>query len=329
MRRTEGAVACSLRCGIILTLAVAAAAAGQQKMPPGEETTTLKVSTEVVNVLAIVKDKKGRLIPDLNREDFKLTEDGTAQEIRYFSRETDTPLTLGILIDTSGSEQRMLPIEQEEAKSFIRQVIRPKDLAFVIHFDIFVELLQDLTTDAARLERAIDAAEINTGGGGVTPTPLPGGSVGGTHLYDAVYLGAHDMLKNEIGRKVLVVLSDGMDHGSKVSMEEALQAAQKADVIIYSLAVIDNRYDGGYGTEDGFSILKKLSEQTGGTVIRAGRKDLGEAFQEIADELRTQYLLGYSSANTKRDGSFRKIRVDVRDNRFKVQARRGYYAPGE
>ena len=329
MQRREDAVARSLLCGTIFALAIATAAKGQEKTPPGESATTLKVSTDVVNVLAIVKDKRGRLIPDLNREDFKLTEDGTPQEIRYFSRETDTPLTLGILIDTSGSEQRLLPVEQEEAKAFIRQVIRPKDLAFVIHFDIFVELLQDLTTDAARLERAIDAAEINTGGGGLTPGPLPGASVGGTHLYDAVYLGAHDMLKNEIGRKVLVVLSDGMDQGSKVSIGEALEAAQKADVIIYSLAVIDNRYAGGYGTEDGFANLKKLSEQTGGTVIHAGRKDLGEAFQEIANELRTQYLLGYSSANTKRDGSFRKIRVDVRDNRVKVQARRGYYAPGE
>jgi VWFA-related protein len=329
-RRSRIAVVRVLAGAVALSFVLATAAEGQQKTPAGEPTTTLKVSTEVVNVLAIVKDKKGRLIPDLNREDFKLREDGEAQEIRYFARETDTPLTLGILIDTSGSEQRMLPLEQQEAKAFIQQVIRPKDLAFVIHFDLFVELLQDLTSETARLERAIDDAEINAGAGGVTSAPFPGASVGGTHLYDAVYLGAHDMLKNEIGRKVLIVLSDGMDEGSKVSMEKALEAAQKADVIIYCIAVADYRYSGGYGTRGGLSNLKKLSQETGGTVLEAGRrKDLSKAFQEIADELRTQYLLGYSSSNTKRDGSFRKIRVDVRDNHLNVQARRGYYAPGE
>lgn len=138
-------------------------AGGQQETPPAESATTLKVSTEVVNVLAIVKDKRGQLIPNLNKEDFELTEDGTPQEIRYFSRETDTPLTLGILVDTSGSEQRMLPVEQEAAKTFVRQVIRPKDLAFVIHFDLYVELLQNLTSDPSRLESAIQATEINTG----------------------------------------------------------------------------------------------------------------------------------------------------------------------
>lgn len=314
---------------VVFILAAVTLARGQQETPPGESATTLKVSTEVVNVLAIVKDKKGRLIPNLNKEDFQLTEDGTPQEIRYFSRETDTPLTLGILVDTSGSEQRMLPVEQEAAKTFVGQVIRPKDLAFVIHFDLYVELLQNLTSDPARLERAIDATQINTGGGGALPGTFPGMSPGGTHLYDAVYLAAHDMLRNEIGRKVLIVLSDGDDQGSKVSLETTLEAAQKSDVIIYAVAVIDRDFRGGGMGVGGESVLKKLSEQTGGGLIRASRRqDVAEAFAEIADELHTQYLLGYSPSNTRRDSSLRKIRVKVRGDQYKIQARRGYYAPG-
>ena len=315
---------------MLLTIAQASAASAQSVSAQNQPTTTLRVTTEVVNVLTIVKDKKGKLVPDLNKQDFTIKEDGAPQVIRYFARETDTPLTLGILIDTSGSEQRTLPIEQQEAKAFIEQVIRPKDLAFVLHFDLFVELLQDLTSDKARLQNAIDTAEINTGAGGVTSAPFPGASVGGTHLFDAVYLGAHDMLKNEVGRKVLIVLSDGVDEGSKVSLENALEVAQKSDVIIYCIAVTDYRSMGGIGMVGGISNLKKLAVQTGGTLIEAGRrKDMSAAFQEIADELRTQYLLGYTSTNTKRDGSFRKIKVDVTDNHLKVQARRGYYAPGE
>lgn len=306
-------------------------ARSQQEPSPAQSTTTLKVSTEVVNVLAIVKDKKGKLISDLDKSDFLLKEDGKPQRIRYFSRETDTPLTMGILVDTSGSEQRMLPLEQEQAKAFINQVLRPKDLAFVLHFDLYVELLQDFTSDRARLERAIDRTRINAGGSGALPGTFPGVSVGGTHLYDAVYLAAHDMLKNEIGRKVVIVLTDGEDQGSKVSLDDALESAQKSDVIIYSIATIDRGFYRGSGMGfGGEGVLEKLSKQTGGRVLRASRRqDLAEAFQQIADELRTQYLLGYTPTNTAHDGSFRRIRVKVRDGRDKVQARRGYYAPSD
>jgi VWFA-related protein len=316
------------RC-LLLALLAASAAQGQQETPPAESSTTLKVSTEVVNVLAVVKEKNGRLIPNLNKGDFELTEDGAPQQIRYFSRETDTPLTMGILVDTSGSEQRMLGVEQQEANAFVRQVIRPKDLAFVMHFDLEVELLQDLTSDAARLERAIDETQINAGGGGVLPGTFPGVSVGGTHLYDAVYLAAHDVLRNEIGRKVIILLTDGVDEGSKESLDFALESAQRSDVVIYSIEVVDRSfYYGGMRGPDGDSVLNKLSKDTGGNVIRASRqRDLAEAFQEIADELRTQYLLGYTPSNTRHDGAFRKIQVKVREGNYKVQARRGYYAP--
>jgi VWFA-related protein len=290
---------------------------------------TLKVTTQVVNVYAVVRTKKHRLVPNLNKEDFELQEDGVPQDIRYFSRETDTPLTLGIMIDTSPSQIQVLDAEKTEAKAFLQQVLRPKDLAFVLHFDVQVELLQDFTASLRLLDSAIDETQINGGAHGVLPSPLPTGDSGGaTHLYDAVYLASHELLKNEIGRKVLILLTDGEDQGSMEKLDAALEAAQKADVIIYSIAIVDRQFywvhDMGFS---GDSVLKKLSEETGGTVIRVNRmKDTSAAFQEIADELRTQYLLGYTPTNTKADGSFRKIEVRVRHDNYKVQARRGYYA---
>lgn len=306
--------------------------AAQQSPSATPPAGTLKVTTSVVNVFAVVKDRGGHLVPDLDKDDFEVTENNTTQEIRYFSRETDTPLTLGILVDTSPSQERVLPIEQEEAKAFVRQVIRPKDIAFVMHFDSDVELLQDFTSDTMRLARAIDETTIGGGGpgGGALPSTFPGVSVGGTHLYDAVYLAATDPLKNEIGRKVVIVLTDGVDEGSTEKLNSALEAAQRADTIIYSINISDVSFYYGRGGYNGDSVLHKLSDETGGRVVEVGRnkkKDLSEAFQQIASELRTQYLLGYSSADTRRDGSYRKIRVRVSKGDYKIQARRGYYAP--
>lgn len=299
---------------------------GQENPPTSDQ--TLRVTTEVVSVYAVVRHKK-RPITNLTRQDFELTEDGVPQDIRYFSRETDTPLTMGILIDTSPSQQRVLPIEQEEAKTFIRQVVRPHDLAFILHFDVQVELLQDFTSSHRLLANAIDSTEINGGGHGVLPGPFPGTNVGGTHLHDAVYLASRELLKGEVGRKVLIMLTDGEDQGSKVKLDDAVEAAQKSDVIIYSVAIIDRAFY--WGQPMGFrgdSVLKKYSKETGGRVIEVKRaKNTAEAFQEIAEELRTQYLLGYTPKNSRHDGSYRKIRVKVRGHNYKVQARRGYYAP--
>ena len=299
-----------------------------EQAPP----TTLRVSTEVVNVYAVVEDKKKHLIPDLKKEDFELEEDGKPQEIRYFSRETDTPLTMGMMVDTSPSQGRVLGTEQEEAKAFLHQVLRPKDLAFVLHFDVEVELLQDFTADQRLLAHAIDETVINGGAHGVLPSPVPTGDSGGaTHLYDAVYLASNELMKNEVGRKVLILLTDGEDQGSKVKLETALEAAQKSDVINYSVAIIDRSFYWGHAMGfGGDSVLKKLSDDTGGRVIEVNRaKDTAAAFQQIASELRTQYLLGYTPTNTRTDGSYRKIRLQVRNGDYRVQARRGYYAPKE
>jgi VWFA-related protein len=301
-----------------------------EQAPP----TTLKVSTEVVNVYAVVADKNKHLIADLKKEDFELEEDGKPQEIRYFSRETDTPLTIGIMVDTSPSQGKVLGIEQEEAKAFLHQVLRPRDMAFVLHFDVDCELLQDFTADQRLLAHAIDETVINGGGHGVMPGPFPTSDSGGaTHLYDAVYLASNDLMKNEVGRKVLILLTDGEDQGSRVKLETALEASQKSDVINYSVAITDRRFYWGHGGGFGFSgdsVLRKLSDETGGHVIDVNHsKDASAAFQQIANELRTQYLLGYTPTNTKLDGSFRKIRVQARNADYKVQARRGYYAPTE
>ncbi|MGD0697237.1 MAG: VWA domain-containing protein [Terriglobia bacterium] len=302
-----------------------------QQNPPSSQTPTLKISINVVNVLAIVKDKKGHLIPDLNKDDFELTEDNVPQEIRYFSKQADTPLTLGILVDTSPSQQRVLPLEQEEGKTFIRQVLRPKDMAFVLHFDLDVELLQDFTGDKNLLAKAIDETVINGGGAGPMGGTFPDSRPCCTYLYDAVYLSSNEQLKNEVGRKVIIVLTDGEDEGSKVKLETALEASQKSDVLIYSIDISDRMFyvrQGAFFSGD--AVLRKLSDQTGGRVIEVkAQRDVSKAFEEIADELRTQYSLGYSSTNTRHDGSFRKIQMKVRNQDYKVQARRGYYAPTE
>lgn len=317
-----------LVCAAMLT----APAVAQQKPETPTSPQTLKVSSNVVNVYAVVRDKKGHLIPNLNKEDFGMEEDRQPQEIRYFSRETETPLTLGILVDTSPSQQRVLGVEKEEAKTFFRQVLRPKDLAFVLHFDAEVELLQDFTSDIHSLARAVDETQIGGGGRGPLPGPFPTAQDPCcTHLYDAVYLASNELMKNEIGRKVLIVLTDGEDEGSRVKLDAALSSAQKSDVIVYSIDISDRMFYAMQGV--GFSgegVLKKLSEETGGRVIKVGKPgETAVAFQQIADELRTQYLLGYVPANSKRDGSFHKIRVQARNGDYKVQARRGYYAPTE
>ena len=317
---------------IVLTVLAAAfltgTAAGQEKTAP--PVSTLKVTTQVVNVYAVVRDKHGRLIPDLTRDDFELTEDGIPQQIKYFSRETDTPLTIGMMVDTSPSQEGVLGEEQREADAFLRQVMQPKDLAFALHFDVVVELLQDFTSDVPTLVRAIDSTVINGGGqAGVLPGPLPTAPAGGTHLYDAIYLASKQLMADQVGRKVLILLTDGEDQGSQETLDQALAAAQKADVIIYSIDILDRRFYtlAGMGYQGG-SVLERLSRETGGRMIRVNKiKNTQAAFQEIANELRTQYLLGYTPSDPNAGPGFRRIRVRVREHGYKVQAREGYYPP--
>ncbi len=319
-------VTASIAAAALVLIFIAVPVAEAQQVPQATGP-TLKVTTEVVNVYAVVRDKHGRLIPDLTKNEFEIKEDNIPQQITYFSRETDTPLTLAIMIDTSPSQERVLDTEQREAKAFLHQILRPNDLVCVMHFDLEVELLQDFTIEEARLDSAIDDTVINGGGHGVLPSPLPTQNIGGTHLYDAVYLAATQLMNEQVGRKVLILLTDGEDQGSKETLDQALEAAQKSDCIIYGIDIVDRAFYGfgGLGFK-GDSVLRKLCEQTGGNVIKVNKiKNTADAFQRIADELRTQYLLGYTPSNPRKDSGFRKISVRVTSGDYKVQTRAGYY----
>ena len=318
--------------------------AGQDDQPTPDQSqtrddamSTLKVNVDVVQLFFNVKDKKGGLIPGLTKDDFQISEDGKPQTIKYFTAESNLPLTLGILIDASGSQERVLPMEKEVGGAFLNEILRPKDLAFVLSFDVNVDLLQDFTNSVSTLKTALDRAKINTGGarasmipgmagGGPVPTA---GNTRGTLLYDAIYLASHDELSHEVGRKAMIILTDGEDFGSQLAIKDAIEAAQKADSICYVLLIADRGFYGSIGYS-GDREMKKLAEETGGRVINVGNKfeKLKEAFDQIALELRSQYNVGYTSTNAARDGTFRKIEIHAKKD-YKIQARTGYYALGK
>jgi VWFA-related protein len=291
---------------------------------------TLKVQVNVVQLFFNVKDKKGALIPNQTKNDFELFEEGKPQIIKYFAAESNLPLTLGILIDTSGSQMRVLEMEKEVGGAFLNDILRDKDEAFVISFDVNVDLLQDFTNDKRRLKEALNKTKINAGHGGGIPGlgggPVPTSNPRGTLLYDAVYLSAHDELAHEVGRKAMILLTDGEDQGSQLRVRDAIEAAQKSDSICYVLMIADRGFYGGFGYS-GDSEMKKLANETGGRVIEVGNKfdKLKEAFDQIAKELRSQYNVGYTPTNNTQDGSFRKIEVRSKQG-YKIQTRSGYYA---
>jgi VWFA-related protein len=296
-----------------------------------QPTETLKINVSIVQLFFNVKDKHGALMPNLTKDDFELSEDGKQQTVKYFTPETNLPLTLGILIDSSGSQFRVLDMEKEVGGAFLKQILTDKDEAFVIDFNVDASLLQDYTRDVHRLQKALNSVKINAGvsmptlpgaGGGPVPTAQQAGTV----LYDAVYLSAHDMLAKEVGRKAMILLTDGQDEGSRLKIKDAIEAAQKADAIVYVLLCADR---GSYGGMfySGDSDMHKLTESTGGRVINVGNKfdKLRDAFDQIAAELRSQYNIGFTSTNTKLDGTFRKIEIKNKQG-YKIQARAGYYA---
>lgn len=292
---------------------------------------TLKVRVNVVQLFFNVKDKKGALIPDQKKEDFEIYEDGKPQTIKYFTAESNLPLTLGIMIDSSGSQTRVLEMEKEVGGSFLSSILRDKDEAFVISFDVNVDLLQDFTNDVHLLKTALNKAKINTGGGGGSLPGLGGGPIPtstprGTLLYDAVYLAAHDELAHEVGRKAMILLTDGEDEGSQLHIRDAIEAAQKADTICYVLLIADRGFY-GFGGYSGDSEMKKMAGETGGRVIEVGNKmdKLRDAFDQIAKELRSQYNIGYTPTNNQLDGTFRKIEIRSKQG-YKIQSRNGYYA---
>lgn len=295
---------------------------------------TFKLNTNLVDLFFTVKDKKGQLVPHLTAADCKVYEDKVPQKLKSFTAQTDQPLTLGIMLDTSGSQQRVLPLEQDAGSQFLSRVLRSKDEAFLVSFDVNVDLLQDYTSSARQLSHALQKAQINDAGGngsgipGMGGGPVPISNPKGTLLYDAIYLGANDKLNQETGRKALIVLTDGEDQGSKEKIGDAIAAAQKNNVIVYVILIADREmyWNSGMGYF-GYSAARKIAEETGGRVIDVGNNGpkLQAAFEQIEDELRTQYLATYTPSDTKLDGSFRHIAMDCGDG-MKVQVRKGYFA---
>lgn len=309
-----------------LLVALAWGAPGQEPPAPPAGG-TLRVEVDVVNIYCTVKNKKGGLVTDLEKNDFDVYEDGRKQELRYFVRETDRPLTLALLVDTSGSQRQVLPAEKEAGAQFLRQMLRPSDLAALLTFDVSVDLLQDFTPEAERLERALARARINAPGSPVNPGPFPTKPTG-TRLYDAVYLAATEKLAPEAGRKAIIVVSDGVDFGSTVNEKEAIEAVHRSDTMVYAIGIADPGFYGFGFAYRGGDALKKLAQDTGGRAIfPSDLEELQEAFDQIAAELRSQYSLGYTPTNRSRDGRFRKVEIKVKRPDLRIQARRGYYAP--
>jgi VWFA-related protein len=259
-----------------------------------------------------VTDNGGRLITNLDKDDFLVEEDGKKQQIAYFSKEVSLPLTLAILVDTSPSVEPVLGLEKQTAMEFLQSVLRKEDLALVINFDRSVSLIQDFTSDIRRLNKAIQSVSIGSG----------------TSVHDAVFLACDEKLKQETGRKGIILISDGGDTTSKLKIKDGIESAQRADVIIYA---ISNRVGGFFygagGADDG--VLKKYCETTGGKAFFPSRpQEFKKAFDAIQEELRSQYSLAYNSTNAAKDGSYRTLKiVTPAQKSLKVRAKKGYYSP--
>src|ERR1700722_1793489 len=358
--------------------APAATPPATQSTAPGAPTTTLSVDVKVVNLPVTVRDKKGKIVRDLTKDDFELEEDGKPQSIRYFSQETNLPLTVGLLVDTSMSERDNIDRERTASRSFLDQMItRPVDRAFVIHFDREIELLQDLTSDHTKLEKAVGEIDVQPS---VESTPTSDQGSGqhrgrggaGTKLYDAIFLACDEVAKKQTGRKAIVVLTDGEDRGSQETLNSAIESAQKAETIVYAVYIgghEDHDYDnnqgmgrrggmgggypgggypggrypgggypgggypgGGYpggqqpNRPNGKKILQEIAQQTGGRYFEVKKKDsVDDVYAQIAEELRTQFMLGYTPPKDQTSG-YHSIHLTAKKKDLQVQTREGYYS---
>jgi VWFA-related protein len=339
--------------------------AQQEQSAPPQDRATFSTGVKVVNLFANVRNKSGGIVKDLTKDDFLLDEDGRSQVITYFSQESDLPLSLGLLVDTSGSQRRLIEEERSASFRFFDQVLRPeKDVAYVIHFDFDVELLQDVTSSRKLLEKALDELEAPTGRRVQQrqqpqqqyPYPFPGGgrrgrggpmgggggggrSGGGTMLYDAVLLASDEVARKQSGRKALILLTDGVDTGSKTSLYSAVEAAQRADTLVYSILFEDPEAYGGGGfgmgrrggripmsMPNGKKVLEQISRETGGRFFEVSKKQtLAKVYDEIDTDLRHQYSLGYSPDRTEAAGGYHKIHLTTKQKGLTVQTREGYY----
>ena len=282
---------------------------------PGEivaPNSTIRVEVSRVPLLFTVTDKKNRFITNLEREDFEVSDNGKKQSIREFVRESDLPLRIGILLDTSNSIRGRFAFEQEAAIEFVRGVLQEeKDKAFLVSFDTRAELIIDFTNNPDELANGIRSLRAG----------------GGTALYDAIYFASRDKLPEdwppEQFRRALVILGDGEDNQSSVTREMALEMAHKAEAVIYAISTNQKRVQ-----IPGAKVLKRFTQETGGVAFHPFQaRDLEQSFSDIANELRHQYFILYSPADFVADGSFHKVRIKTRVKNTAVRARRGYYAP--
>jgi len=323
---------------------------------------TFSSDVKVVNVLATVRDKKGQIVNNLTKDDFKLEQDGHPQIIHYFAKDTDLPLTLGLLVDTSMSQRRLIDQERIASYGFLNDLMRvDKDKAFIIHFDWEIELLQDLTTSHQKLEAALDkldTPQFNQASGGGSGGGHRSG--GGTTLYDAIFLASDELMRKQEGRKALILLTDGVDIGSKVSLDRAIETAQKANTLVYSILYADpdayghpsfggpgghhggmggggmGRYPGGGGGggypqqpqhADGKKVLQRISKETGGRFFEVTKKQpINEIYTQIEEELRNQYNLGFTPAKADATPGYHSITLTTTNKDLIVQTREGYYA---
>jgi len=311
-----------------------------------QDTPTFSVNVKVVNVLATVRDKQGNIVNTLGKDDFLLQEDGRPQSIRYFTRETDLPLTLGLLVDVSGSQVHAIDEEKGASAAFTKDVLRVNtDSSFLIQFAGEAELLEDVTKDPGKVQASLQDLKTPTEddntvvlpGDGPHGAPGHGTRGGGTLLYDAIFLASDEMMQSQHGRKAIVVLTDGVDHGSKMSLDRAIESAQRADTMVYSIYFEGEGGGGDYGDtpqlqqrdrEHGKQVLERLSKETGGRMfVVSNQNSVTQIYAQIQDELRNQYNIGYSPDRAAGDkADYRHITLAAKQKDYKVQAREGYYA---
>lgn len=288
-----------------------------------DEQPTFKTEVKVVNLLATVRNKKGAFVSDLGKDDFSVLENGRPQTIQYFSRQSDLPLTIGLMIDTSMSQKRVMEAERIASYTFLEQVLREKkDQVFIMQFDLSPILRQELTSSFLKLSEALQRVD--------TPNmnDLRSQTGGGTMLYDAMFKGSKEIMMNQTGRKALIVLTDGVDTGSEATIVDAIEAAQKADTLIYSILFSDEGFYGIFsGEANGRNVLVRMSRETGGGFFEVSKKQsLDDIFTQLQEELRSQYNIGYESDQPVSISEWRKVQLTTRQKSLVVQARGRYWA---
>jgi VWFA-related protein len=307
-------VSCSRRSLIVSAAALIGGGALRSQQQP-----TFSSEVKVVNILATVRDKSGAIVRNLNKDAFAVFEDGRPQAIRYFSQESDLPLTIGLLVDTSFSQGRVLEQERAASYRFLDEVLRQdKDKAVVVQFDQAVVIRQELTSSHKDLQDTLALLDL--------PTREQAAEGSGTLLYEAVRTASIQVMRTQPGRKAFVVLTDGMDEGSTVSLTDAIEAAQRADTLVYCILFSDASYYGG-GGRSGAGVLKRLSKETGGDFFEVtAKQSIGDIYESIQEELRSEYSLGFVSDRPVTRSGFRSLRIITKQKGLLVQARNRYYA---